>query len=50
LVQRVVDADGDLGYAPTHLTFYVYDRGQVVLQFDDQSGAGYVDASDLSHR
>lgn len=50
LIERVVDPDGDTGNTPIEKTFYVYDQGQVVLEFDDQTGSYYVDAGDLSHR
>jgi RHS repeat-associated protein len=49
LVKRTVDPDGDIGGAPIDQTFHIYDQGQVALEFH-QSGAGNLDANDLSHR
>jgi RHS repeat-associated protein len=49
LIRRTHDPDGDLGVGGYHHTIYVYDRGQIVLQFE-QTGPGDLDAGDLSHR
>jgi RHS repeat-associated protein len=49
LVKRTVDPDGATGGAPIDQTFYVYEEGQVALEFH-QTGAGALDAGDLSHR
>jgi RHS repeat-associated protein len=49
LVYRVLDGDGALGSAAIEQTVFVYDGGQVVLQFD-KSGAGSLEDVDLTHR
>jgi len=49
LVKRVEDADGAGTSAPIDQTFYLYDQGQVALEFH-QSGSGDLDAEDLTHR
>jgi RHS repeat-associated protein len=51
LVKRVVDSDGDQSSSPTAVdqTFFLYDQGQVVLEFE-KNGTGNVAAGDLSHR
>ena len=49
LIKRTVDPDGDLGNTAVQQTFFLYDQGQIVLQFD-KSGSGDVEASNLSHR
>lgn len=48
-VKRTVDPDGATGSDPVEQTFFLYELGQIVLQFD-KAGAGSVAAGDLSHR
>jgi RHS repeat-associated protein len=50
LVKRTVDSDGD-GTSPSAIdqTFFLYDQGQVVLEFHKQ-GEETVAATDLAHR
>jgi RHS repeat-associated protein len=49
LAKRVEDPDGATGSAAVDQTFYVYEQGQVALEFH-QTGSGNLDANDLSHR
>jgi RHS repeat-associated protein len=49
LVKRVVDPDGGTGSAAIDQTFYLYDQGQVTLEFH-KTGSGSATASHLSHR
>ena len=48
-IGRTVDTDGDTGSAPVERTVFVYEGGQVVLQFDG-TGTGDLGGGDLSHR
>jgi RHS repeat-associated protein len=49
LIKRLVDPDGSSGSDPFEQTFYLWELGQIVLQFD-RSGTAAVDGSHLSHR
>lgn len=49
LITRVVDTDGDLGSATPEKTVFLYDMGQIVLQFDKATGDDLT-KNDLSHR
>src|SRR5690606_23153501 len=49
LIKRTEDVDGALGTAPIEQAFFIYDAGQVVLEFE-KTGTGNVAASDLAHR
>ena len=48
-IKRDVDTDGGTGSDPIEQTFFLYEQGQVHLQFD-KTGSGNVADSDLSHR
>ena len=48
-IGRTVDTDGDGTTATPERTVFVYEGGQVVLQFDG-TGSADLDGSDLSHR
>ena len=48
-MKRTLDADGAGTTAVIDRTFYLYDQGQVVLEFH-KTGTGAVAASNLSHR
>jgi RHS repeat-associated protein len=49
MVKRVEDRDGDTGSAAIDQAFYLYDQGQVALEFH-KWGTGSATASHLSHR
>jgi RHS repeat-associated protein len=49
LIKRVEDPDGVGTTAAIDQTFFLYDQGQVALEFH-QAGSGNLDADDLSHR
>jgi RHS repeat-associated protein len=48
-ISRKVDLDGDFGSTPIEQTFFLWENGQIVLEFDKE-GSGSVAAGDLSHR
>jgi RHS repeat-associated protein len=48
-IGRTVDPDGTVGLGAIEQTFYLYDQGQIALEFR-KTGAGAVQASDLRHR
>ncbi|MBX3435734.1 MAG: hypothetical protein KF847_20645, partial [Pirellulales bacterium] len=50
LIGRTVDPDGATGSAAIQESVYVYDEGQIVLQFDRTDGSGPLTAAHLSHR
>jgi hypothetical protein len=49
LVRRLVDPDGGTGGAAYEQTIFMWDDGQIVLEFD-QTGSDWQDEADLSHR
>jgi RHS repeat-associated protein len=49
LIKRLVDPDGNTGSDPNEQTFYLWEMGQVALQFD-RTTTSAVDGSHLSHR
>ena len=52
LISRSVDTDGDTGSAYTVDSFYYWENGQIVLEFDDDVAYehGTLNMSDLGHR
>jgi YD repeat-containing protein len=48
-IGRTVDPDGATGLGAIEQTFYLYDQGQIALEFR-KTGDGAVQASDLRHR
>ncbi len=52
LISRSVDTDGDTGSALTVDSFYFWENGQIVLEFDDDLAYehGTLNMSDLGHR
>jgi hypothetical protein len=49
LIRRRVDPDGGAGNELQQQTFFIWEDGQIVLQYD-QIGTGWLNDEDISHR